>query len=85
MRVTLPDLHVGLPILLMWLAVVLAVVAGYFLHQAWRRRHPKKPVQREASYSHKLQERLAARRGSANSKDRGLKSAGGRGGHRKRK
>lgn len=85
MRTTLPDLHVGLPILLMWLAVVLVIVAGYLLHRAWRRRHPAKPVPRETSYSHKLQERLAARRGSGTSKDHGLKSGGGRGGHRARK
>lgn len=45
----------------MWLAVVLLIIAGYLVHRAWRRRHPK-VVQREGSYSEKLQQRLASTR-----------------------
>ncbi|MES2633591.1 MAG: hypothetical protein V4669_11505 [Pseudomonadota bacterium] len=58
MRPALMNLQVGLPHLLIWIAIVGLLVAGYFFFRRWRRRHPK-VAQRESSYSASLERRMA--------------------------
>lgn len=78
MRPAVPDLHVGLPLLVMWLVTVVLIVAGYLIYRRWRRKHPK-VVPRETSYSEKLQQRLAKRQDDgANAKGPRERSAGRR-------
>ena len=62
MRPGLVSYEVGVVLLIVWLAVVGAVVVGYFLLRGWRGRHPAKKAPREKSYSEKLVRRLARRR-----------------------
>lgn len=78
MRPAVPDLHLGLPLLVMWLVVVLVVVAVYLILRRWRRRHPK-VVPREASYSERLQHRLAESQERVRSADRSSKRSGDHG------
>ena len=78
MRPAVPDLHIGLPLLVMWLVVVLIVVAVYLILRRWRRRHPK-VVPREASYSERLQRRLAASQERVRSANRRGKRGGDHG------
>lgn len=58
MRPALMNLEVGLPHLLIWIAIVGLLVAGYYFFRRWRQRHPKRAT-REVSYSERLGHRLA--------------------------
>jgi len=58
MRPALMNLQVGLSHLLIWIAIVGILVAGYFFFRRWRQRHPKRAT-REGSYSQRLGHRLA--------------------------
>lgn len=75
MRPAVISMQVGLPHLLVWIAIVGLLAVGYLLYRMWRRRHPK-VAQRPASYSERLAHRLAEgrngqkRRGSARSADK---------------
>lgn len=57
MRIALPSLQVGLPILIMWAGFVLLAVLGLFAVRHWQRRHPHRP-RRELTYSQALSSRL---------------------------
>jgi hypothetical protein len=74
MRPAVISMEVGLPHLLVWIAIVGLLAVGYLLYRMWRRRHPK-VAQRPASYSERLGHRLAEgrkgqKRGSARSTDK---------------
>ena len=58
MRPALMNLQVGLPHLLIWIAIVGILVAGCFFFRRSRRCHPK-VAQRESSYSARLERRMA--------------------------
>lgn len=58
MRPAIISLQVGLPHLLIWIAIVALLVAGYFVFRKWRRRHPK-AARRQTTYSASLERRLA--------------------------
>lgn len=60
MRIPIPDLHVGLPILILWIGVVVLLVGSFLLHQWWRARHPK-PKRQDVSYSKALGSRMSGR------------------------
>lgn len=60
MRIPIPDLHVGLPILVLWIGVVILLIGSFFLFQWWRARHPK-PKRRDVSYSKALASRMGGR------------------------
>lgn len=68
MRIPIPDLNVGLRVLVMWIAVVIVLAGAYFLFQWWRAKHPR-PKHRDVSYT----KALAARRSG-----RELHQSGGR-------
>jgi hypothetical protein len=57
MRIALPSLQVGLPILILWAGVVLLAVLGVFAVKHWQRRHPQRP-RRELTFSQALSSRL---------------------------
>ena len=60
MRIPIPEQHVGLPILILWIGVVILLVAAFFLFQWWRARHPK-AKHRDVSYSKALESRMSGR------------------------
>ncbi len=61
MRPAVISIEVGLPHLLVWIAIVGLLAVGYLLYRMWRRRHPK-VAQRPVSYSERLGRRLAESR-----------------------
>lgn len=77
MRPAVPDLHIGLPLLLLWIVILLLVVVGHLLYRRWRRSQPK-PAPRETSYTKTLRQRLAARQHGGKSPDQGAISRGTR-------
>ncbi len=54
MRIALPSLQVGLPILIMWAGFVLLVVLAFFGLRQWHRKHPRHPRSKELTYSKAL-------------------------------
>lgn len=59
MRIALPSLQVGLPILVMWVGLVLLVVLAFFGISHWQRRHPRRSPPKELTYSQALPSRLS--------------------------
>lgn len=61
MRVPIPDLDIGLTLLLLWTGLMLVGIAGYFVLQWWQRghRHEAAPPQ---SYSRRLGARLSSKK-----------------------
>lgn len=76
MRVPIPDIHIGLLVLLLWLVIVSILVGAYFLHQWWRKRHPL-PRAPQASYSRALSGRLNRNRDATSKGPRARRDGSG--------
>lgn len=62
-------MEIGLPILLIWMAVFAACVVAYVAWRWWRRRHPVTPKPPEPSYARRLRTRLGGHGGVRDRRD----------------
>jgi len=71
MRRHLLDKDLAQTIALIWLGFLVAGVVAWLVYSYWRKRHPPPPAAPQRSYSQRLQDRLAAGRGTGKQKRRG--------------
>ncbi len=70
MRRHLLDKDLAQTIALIWLGFLVVGVVAWLLYSCWRKRHPPPPAAPQRSYSERLQDRLAAARGTGKQKRR---------------
>jgi len=58
MHIRIPDIHVGLVLVAVWLCIVLIAAVSYFVFRWWRRHHPA--PEREQTYSRQLAARFSS-------------------------
>ncbi|HNR82654.1 hypothetical protein [Ottowia sp.] len=71
MRKQLLDTSLAQTMAWIWLGFLVAGLVTWIVYRYWRQRHPPAPPPPELSYSQRLEQRLAKRRGAAKRKRRG--------------